>query len=86
MEFVLIPRHGSVTLEANMEDYGIDEYVNIPASYKICLDGEIEFKKENFRIFLQASSFGEATMVLLTFKDRGGLLAVIFSVIPFLPE
>ena len=86
MEFVHIPRHGSVTLEANMEDYGIDEYVNIPASYKICLDGEIEAKKEDFSRFLQATSFGEASMVLLTFKYHGGLLAVIFSVIPLMTE
>ena len=86
MEFFTIPRHGRVTLETNMEDYGIDEYVNIPASYKTCLNGEIEFKKEDVSRFLQSSSIGEATMVLVTFKDRRGFLAVIFSLIPFMPD
>ena len=84
MEFVHIPRHGRATLEANMEDYEIDEYVNIPASYTICLDGEFEFKREDFSRFLQATYFGEANMVLLTFKNHGGLLAIIFSVIPLM--
>ena len=86
MQFLVVPRHGSVTLESNMEYYGIDEYINIPASYKICLNGEIEFKKEDVGKFLDQACFRGGTMVLVTFKDRGGSLGVIISLIPMMPH
>ena len=86
MQFVAVPHHGSVTLESNMEYYGVDEYINILASYKICLNGEIEFKKEDVGKFLDQACFRGGTMVLVTFKDRGGSLGVIISLIPRMPD
>ena len=57
MQFFAVPHHGSVTLKSNMEYYGIDEYINIPASEKICLNGEVEFKKEDVDKFLDQACF-----------------------------
>ena len=81
-ELVSVPSSGILTLEVTLEYRDDDIYVSIPCRYFIGLGGRMVFKKEGFSDFLQASSIEVNSLVLITFKERDGGLAVIFSFLP----
>ncbi|KAE8819660.1 Receptor-like protein kinase HERK 1 [Hordeum vulgare] len=81
-DFLSIPRIGSLILEIGLDSEDDDIYVSIPCSYFIGLGGRMVFKKEGFSNFLRASSIEVNNLVLITFKERGQELVVIFNLLP----
>ena len=81
-EFVTFPRTGVLTLEVTLESGDDDIYVSTPCSYFIRLGNRMVFKQEGFGDFLQASSIEVNSLVLITFKQLVGRLAVIFNLLP----
>ena len=81
-EFVTFPRTGFLTLEVILESGDDDIYVSTPCSYFIGLGNRMVFKQEGLSDFLQASSLEVNSLVLITFKQLVGRLAVIFNLLP----
>ena len=75
------PRTGVLTLEVTLESGDDDIYVSTPCSYFIGLGNRMVFKQEGFGDFLQASCIEVNSLVLITFKQLVGRLAVIFNLL-----